>query len=299
MNLNFLHRPLLLIPHRQANALRNQLRNIFESNYYENQNLQALDNQYEDVDDDGEAYFDEGKRSLSAMARGGMLPTRSVAQDTGADKRNIGSMARMGMLRTASPAEAKRSIATLAKNGQLPSREPETEDSAENSFYDYKRNLASIARQGGAGKRNIAALARDYELPSYGKRNLPSILRTSGRNPKRNVATLARDNLLPYYSRQEKRENQIEDNKRNIGSMKNSPVHGSKVKRDIGYDDFPDDSEILTPNYQTAPLNYDELRFAMNELYPSYENEIIHDDEKRYLGKYWLSIQNRLLDNSF
>lgn len=72
--------------------------------------------------------------------------------------------------------------------------------------------------------------------------------------------------------------------KRNIGSMKNSPVHGRKIKREVTYDDFTDDTELLEPVYQNGPLNYDELRFAMNELYPNYENEI--HDQKRYLGEF-------------
>lgn len=76
----------------------------------------------------------------------------------------------------------------------------------------------------------------------------------------------------------------IENNKRNIGALKNSPVHGHKVKRDVGYDDFPDESEILAPVYQMAPLNYDELRYVMSELYPNYGSDNIQN-EKRFLGK--------------
>lgn len=71
--------------------------------------------------------------------------------------------------------------------------------------------------------------------------------------------------------------------KRSIGSLKNSPTHGKKVKRDISYDDLSDDAELLEPVFQNEPLNYDELRYAMNDMYPEYEKEI--HSQKRYLGE--------------
>lgn len=139
-------------------------------------------------------------------------------------KRNVAAMARLGLMRES----VKRSIANLAKNDQLPSRESDDEDFE--AWNSSKRNIGSIARGGLlAGKRNIAALARDYVLPTTnGKRNLPSILRSGGggssstssthgpQQPKRNVATLARDNLFPYYhqSKNEKRDVTATNNKR-------------------------------------------------------------------------------------
>lgn len=75
------------------------------------------------------------------------------------------------------------------------------------------------------------------------------------------------------------------NDKRNIGSFKNSPVHGKKIKREITYDDFTDDAELLEPVFQNEPLNYDELRAAMNELYPNYEKELHDPNQKRYLGE--------------
>lgn len=129
-------------------------------------------------------------------------------------------MARLGLIREA----PKRSLATLAKNGQLPSRE--YDDDEYNPYANIKRNIGSIARGSSSGKRNVGSLARDYLLPSSGKRNLPSILRSGGGGstssthgpqpqPKRNVATLARDNQLPYYhqNKNEKRDVTATNNK--------------------------------------------------------------------------------------
>lgn len=123
------------------------------------------------------------------------------------------------MLRSANE-DTKRSIATLAKNGQLPSREPEPDDTSSSQWLDEKRNIGSLARSGimNSGKRNVASLARAYELPSYGgnsgKRNLASIVRASGTtrasNYKRNMAALARSNALPLY---------YDEIKRNVGAL--------------------------------------------------------------------------------
>lgn len=189
---------------------------MLENNAIQNQNFQNLDNQAPYYGDavDADTLFEEEKRSLSTLARNGALRLNGSP----GNKRNVGAMARLGLLRTVNQDEIKRSIATLAKNGQLPSREPDTDDLAESQWSEYKRNIGSLARSGNisGGKRNIAALARDYELPSYGKRNLPSILRSSGQPrtseqpaPKRNIGTLARDNVIPTYyhqNRNEKRE---------------------------------------------------------------------------------------------
>lgn len=74
-----------------------------------------------------------------------------------------------------------------------------------------------------------------------------------------------------------------ENEKRNLGSLKSSRVHGGKNKRDVSYDDFPDDSEMIA--YQNSPANYDELRYMLGELYPSYTDNDIRTG-KRYLGKF-------------
>lgn len=144
------------------------------------------------------------KRSLSSIARNGLLSN---------GKRNIGSMARFGFRLRASPEEIKRSIAALAKNSQLPtSREPETEDNDQTSQLWEKRNIGSVARSGMMnGKRNIASLARAYELP-YGKRNLASVVRSGrpGNGYKRNIASLARGNSYAYAG---------DSIKRNVGAL--------------------------------------------------------------------------------
>lgn len=174
--------------------MRNQLLNAID-----NANQQVYDNRqyydYNDIDDEPE------KRSLAALARNGLLQSNG--------KRNVAAVARLGRIHPTMTDNMKRSLATLAKNGQLPSREPEAEDLTESQWSEYKRNIGSLARSGhiAAGKRNIGTLARDYVLPSSGKRNLPSILRSGGgsngsqqQTPKRNVAALARDNLYPIYA---------------------------------------------------------------------------------------------------
>lgn len=80
------------------------------------------------------------------------------------------------------------------------------------------------------------------------------------------------------------------DLKRNLGSLKNSPVHGAKTKRDLAYNDYPgSNSEILEPVYQASPIDYEELNEVMNQLYPYYDNDI-HED-KRFLGLYTFFIK--------
>lgn len=138
-------------------------------------------------------------------------------------------MAKQGILRPTFMDDPKRSIATLAKNGQLPSREPEPDDhQSTDEYMNEKRNIGSLARTGLlGGKRNIASLARSYELPSYGKRNLASVVRGSG---KRNMAALARDNMMPQYY--------YDGIKRNVGALARdwslpTTSYKSNIKRDV------------------------------------------------------------------
>lgn len=141
-------------------------------------------------------------------------------------KRNMANMARLASARQKAETP-KRSLSALAKNGQLPTRESDGDYSLDGQWSGFKRNVGSIARAGTLnGKRNIAALAREYSLPSSGKRNLPSILRAGGggattssstnepqSQPKRNVAAMARDNMYPYY--------QVKTEKRAVAAASN------------------------------------------------------------------------------
>ncbi|XP_039435122.1 uncharacterized protein LOC120417227 isoform X2 [Culex pipiens pallens] len=299
-----------------AAALRNQLRHILERDPSDGANYQSMD-EYGGYENSGPY---EDKRSYRSLLRDGA----SFGQ-----KRNLGSLARAGLLRAPPAGDyLKRSIATLAKNGQLPSREPDSEESssgaATGGWTDAdKRNVASAFRSGYMlnGKRNIASLARKYELP--GKRNIQSLLRTGGMMPsiapKRNMQALARDNSLPHYGvvgggQESKRNIQTlvrdwnlpkqqggggsgaaggasgVDEKRNIQSLKSS--QGGRKKRELYYDEDPlgvDESgtpEVLEPVYQSAPLDYEELMEAMSEAYPYYVPgpDGNHIEEKRFLG---------------
>lgn len=70
--------------------------------------------------------------------------------------------------------------------------------------------------------------------------------------------------------------------KRNLGALKNSPVHGStRDKRQIPVDD---NLEMSEPVYQTSPVDYDELLAALeSNVYPP--PSATHNEQKRFLGK--------------
>ncbi|KFB47837.1 hypothetical protein ZHAS_00015883 [Anopheles sinensis] len=274
-----------------AAALRTQLRHILEQDPSDN---------YQTVDESSEAASGpfEDKRSYRSLLRDGAV----------FGKRNIDALARAGLLRN-QPDYLKRSLATLAKNGQLPSRDPESEDTTpDGEWTEDKRNVVSAFRSGymANGKRNIASLARKYELP--GKRNIQSLLRTGmlpSIAPKRNMQSLARDNALPGYGNSEKRNiqtlvrgwslpklnNKLSDGsgssgdneKRNIQSLKNS--QGGRKKRELYYDEVEESSpEVLEPVHQTVPVDYEELMAAMIQTYPYYNTDN-HLEQKRFLGK--------------
>lgn len=190
------------------------------------------------------------KRSLSSIARSGMMTN---------GKRNIGSLARSGFFRN-SPDEIKRSIAALAKNSQLPtSREPETEDNDQTSQLWEKRNIGSVARSGMiSGKRNIASLARQYELPTNGKRNLASVIRSGrpGNGFKRNIASLARGNIYPYFG---------ESIKRNVGalardwSLPKTPTKIAVKRQAIAQNSFDERGGKQLVKRETSDLQDDKL----------------------------------------
>lgn len=73
--------------------------------------------------------------------------------------------------------------------------------------------------------------------------------------------------------------------KRNLGALKNSPVHGRK-KREIS-DDTENNMENSEPVYQTSPVDYDELLAEIESgvFYPP-QSKFVRNEEKRFLGKF-------------
>ncbi|XP_022222964.2 neuropeptide-like 1 isoform X1 [Drosophila obscura] len=210
-----------------SSALRNQLKNLLRERQLAVGEEQPL-GEYSD-------YMEEDKRSVAALAAQGLLNA------------------------------PKRSLATLAKNGQLPTAEPGEDygdaDSGEPS--EQKRYIGTLARAGGLmtyGKRNVGTLARDFQLPMpNGKRNLATMARlqsapsTHREQPKRNVAAVARYNSQQHHNQRSGAE------KRNLGALKSSPVHGMQQKRE--------DEEMLLPG-AAAPEYTDPMQSYW--WYPSY-----------------------------
>ncbi|XP_063709639.1 neuropeptide-like 1 isoform X3 [Culicoides brevitarsis] len=274
-----------------AAALRNQLRNLMD---------RELTEDYQNVDDDA-LYENYDKRSIATLAREGHLKGS-------AGKRNVGALARSGMLRGSQIDAIKRSLATLAKNGHLPSSVPSSKDPEEEtdeSQSSEKRSISSLARNHNFmmnGKRSMVERVRNRIHPNQvntsPKRNLAALARGNLLVPttgKRNVGMLARDWSLPNHQKSptskrdtSKVEAGHEDEKRNVGALKNSPVHGNggnkQHKREVSYTimDEITTPELIEPNYQSSPFDYEELAQAMDEAYPfAYKS----NDEKRYLGK--------------
>ncbi|XP_022222966.1 neuropeptide-like 1 isoform X3 [Drosophila obscura] len=231
-----------------SSALRNQLKNLLRERQLAVGEEQPL-GEYSD-------YMEEDKRSVAALAAQGLLNA------------------------------PKRSLATLAKNGQLPTAEPGEDygdaDSGEPS--EQKRYIGTLARAGGLmtyGKRNVGTLARDFQLPMpNGKRNLATMARlqsapsTHREQPKRNVAAVARYNSQQHHNQRSGAE------KRNLGALKSSPVHGMQQKRE--------DEEMLLPG-AAAPEYTDPMQSYW--WYPSYAGyaDLDWNDyrraEKRFLGR--------------
>ncbi|XP_034479384.1 neuropeptide-like 1 isoform X2 [Drosophila innubila] len=229
-----------------ASALRNQLKNLLRERQLAVGEEQPLGD-YSD-------YIDEDKRSVAALAAQGLLNA------------------------------PKRSLATLAKNGQLPTVEPGDDyaDAESEEPSEQKRYIGSLARAGGLmsfGKRNVGTLARDFQLPN-GKRNLATMARlqsapsTHREQPKRNVAAVARYNSQQHQNQRGSAE------KRNLGALKSSPVHGAQQKRD--------EEEMLLPA-AAVPDYADSMQSYW--WYPSYAGyaDLDWNDyrraEKRFLGR--------------
>lgn len=214
------------------------------------------------------------------------------------DKRSVAALAAQGLLqqhRAATAAAAKRGLATLAKNGQLPTPDPELvpNESSDNAelHTDDKRRVDVLARSGdlmnyGSGKRNIGTLARDYQLPQFGKRNLATMARLgllgNRYEPKRNLASVARYNSQRFAPGA--------TDKRNLAALKASPVHaglgsnGGGVYQQKRTENDASEDDIYIP----AVYSYIDP-FAYYWDYGTYADMDWGDyrrAQKRYLGKY-------------
>ncbi|XP_059608407.1 neuropeptide-like 1 isoform X4 [Phlebotomus argentipes] len=244
----------------QRIALRNRLRSILE---------RAIDDSdYQRLDGDGsEGDFLADKRSINSLARAGLFP-----------KRNLGSVLRTGGFQRTGGENGgggKRSLASLAKTGQLPSKEPDAEIAPSSLWLENKRNLGALARSGNfylTGKRNLAALARGNLLPLAKREWIEE--------ERRSIGALARDWALPNQKNKDEEEEELKE-KKNIGALKNSPIHGVRQKRQASYTDFEDGTfEVPEPVVQTSPVDYEDILESLNSL-----NSNAHFEDKRYLGR--------------
>lgn len=200
-----------------------------------------------------------------------------VGWDGSPYKRNVEALARAGYLKTLPEDEddtdssLKRSIANLAKNGQIP---------IFHSGRDSKRGIEALARngelhhkrepQGFYDKRYLGSLAKNFDLPSYGKRFVGTLARDGVKvNGKRNAAALLRQDS---YERDEENKNEEDSDgsKRNIGSVK--AQFGRKFKREVQGDEEKKNRNKREVDY------YDDL----NEEYPVpvYQNQNLYEFEK-------------------
>ncbi|KAK5641683.1 hypothetical protein RI129_010230 [Pyrocoelia pectoralis] len=234
--------------------------------------------------------YDDSKRSISSLARNGELINNRREMEELLDelysKRNIGSLARDFNF----PSYGKRFIGALARNGDL------------SRFDSGKRNIASIVRN---GKRGLSSLARSNNLPeNYGeyKRNIASLAREGGKFVgKRNAAALLRqdsydnehnrhdtENYTPTHTPDMEAE-EAGESKRNLASVRagykpkfkrSIPYNGDyalRSKREADYYDVPNE-EYIQPVYQNQNnREYEELLHALSEGYPN--------NEKRFLGR--------------
>ncbi|XP_055707158.1 uncharacterized protein LOC129804106 isoform X3 [Phlebotomus papatasi] len=246
-------------------ALRNRLRSILE---------RALDeSDYQTLDNGGnEGDFLADKRAVNSLARAGLFKLRN----SGSVLRTGGYQGTGGYQRTGGNTRGggKRSLASLAKAGQLPSKEPDAEIAPSSNWFSNKRNVGALARSGNlnmSGKRNLAALARGNLLPQSKREWIEE--------ERRSIGALARDWALPNQKNKDEEEEELKE-KRNIGALKNSPIHGIRQKRQASYTDFADGVfEVPEPVVQTSPVDYEDILESLNSLNPN-----AHFEEKRYLG---------------
>lgn len=246
------------------------------------------------------------KRSLSSLVKSGSFPLRD-------EKRSIASMARAGYLRSpynllSGDEYDKRGIAAMARNGQLPAfgKRGGISSIMRNGYSyqkrDYESNLNAPLMDEYVfnDKRNVASLARSYNLPSMGKRNVASFARNGwlqdfGQNSKksyleelddevdeykRNIPSLLRNRVAPLvegkrylgafiasngvpFSRQT-----YDDSKRNIGSMARSwnyPDSSFRYgKREWSEDEM--DNDDIAKRYVSSLLKQGPLPVASDHV---------------------------------
>lgn len=129
-------------------------------------------------------------------------------------------------------------------------------------FDEYKRNMASIAREMSSryiGKRNVAALLRQDSYLSNGEEK-------------------TEDGLQAPKTGDQAGENESE--KRSIASLKAQMKNSRKFKRDKRQVDYSwQNEEYPVPVYQNNNVyDYEELIRALTGQYPN--------TEKRFLGKF-------------
>lgn len=241
--------------------------------------------------------LDAEKRSLASLARTGGFPFRD-------DKRSIASMARMGYLRDPNFSSGngfeKRGISSLARNGDFPyfGKRGGVSSVMRNGFSYQKRNFDSdldsllLDEYDVNDKRNVASLARNYNLPFMGKRNIASFARNGwlhGLQPnskksayyywddstdesKRNLPSLLRNRLSPFS-----------EGKRYLGAFvasnglqKNTKNWNTQGKRDM----YDDDNE-LTKRYVSSLLKQGPLPISTDNVETNSEdNQSFSGDEQ-------------------
>lgn len=290
---------LLLLPSDsiQVQALKQELFRYLEEKLADSELSKLSSIQDNNYAEGTEEYEVEDKRSIANLAKNGQLPTFQK-QDT-SDKRSIASLARNGELHNKrelsnflNDLNEKRNLASLARNYNLPGKR----------YYDFdddydKRNLQSIVRNNGK-RESLYSLEptladSGYFYDEY-KRNLASVARQMSPGArylvgKRNVAALLRQD--GYFNGEEKSEEhnvknkhdepitENESEKRNIASLKAQIKNQRNYKRDkrqVEYD-WQTNEEYPLPVYQNNNVyDYEELMKALAGQYP--------ETEKRFLG---------------
>ncbi|XP_053593264.1 neuropeptide-like 1 isoform X2 [Microplitis demolitor] len=172
--------------------------------------------------------FETEKRSIATLAKNDDLPASIQDRYQGEDddeKRSQSSMSPDEILKMYvghTPEELGKSAEDIINEYTLPNGEIDVE-SLSRDFHSTKRNVAALARDYAlpsgrrnsasadsqqsslhGDKRNIAMLARDRLLPKGYKRNIGSLGRVyivPSYQGKRNIAALARDSMLPMGKR--------------------------------------------------------------------------------------------------